>query len=148
ELGLQAVMIPANWLGQNLDAIELYPFWAAVNELDVPLFVHHIAFGCTGRRAGDHPPTQPLHRQGRMRRLHIGTYLGFGMEYTMACAALTLGGVMDEFPNLRFCFFEAGASWLPTAITGCERSSFIEPQCARNSTSPAELLRTRVMAAI
>ena len=45
----------------------------------------------------------------RMRRLHIGTYLGFGLEYTVACAALTLGGVLDEFPNLRIVVHHTAA---------------------------------------
>ena len=111
ELGLRAVLIPGNWMGQNFDTLDLYPFWAALHELDVTVFVHHIPQGCRGRTSIDHQPRYPMIGMERMRRLHIGTYLGFGLEYIMACAALTLGGVLDEFPNLRFCFFEAGASW-------------------------------------
>ena len=146
--GLKAVFIPANWIGKNFDTMELYPFWEVVNEHRLPVFVHHIPQGCTGRTTVDHQPLYHMMGMERMRRLHIGTYLGFGLEYTLAIAALTIGGVMDEFPNLRFCFFEAGASWLPYASLGCERSSFIEPQCARNSTPPSELIRERVLTAI
>ena len=40
ELGLQALTINSNWRGKNWDSIELYPFWEAVAELDVPLYVH------------------------------------------------------------------------------------------------------------
>ncbi len=148
KLGLKAVLIPANWIGKNLDTIELYPFWEVVNELKLPLLVHHIPQGCVGRTTVDHQPLYHMIGMERMRRLHIGTYLGFGLEYTLAVAALTLGGVMDEFPNLKFAFFEAGASWLPYARLGCERSSFIEPQCSRNTTPPSELIRTRMLTAI
>src|SRR5262245_42694135 len=42
ELGLRAVLVPGNWLGNNFDALELYPFWGALHELDVTVFVHHI----------------------------------------------------------------------------------------------------------
>jgi len=84
----------------------------------------------------------------RMRRLHVGTYLGFGLEYTMACAALTLGGVLDEFPHLRFCFFEAGASWLPYAMYGADRSFEIEPQCARTATLPSQLMKQHCLTAV
>ena len=85
---------------------------------------------------GDHVPRYPMVGYERMRRLHIGVYVGFGLEYSMTCAALSLGGVFDEFPNLRFCFFEAGASWLPYAMYGADRSFEIEPQCARTATRP------------
>ena len=44
----------------------------------------------------------------RMRRLHISNYLGFAFEYMVGMAALTLGGVLQDFPSLKFCFFEAG----------------------------------------
>jgi aminocarboxymuconate-semialdehyde decarboxylase len=115
ELGLRAVPVPGNWMGKNFDTLDLCPFWHEINELDVTVFVHHIPQGCRGRMSIDHPPRYPMIGMERMRRLHIGTYLGFGLEYIVACAALTLGGVLDEFPNLRFCFFEAGASWMPYA---------------------------------
>ena len=53
------------------------------------------------------------------------------MKPTQLCAALTLGGVLDEFPNLRFLFYEAGAGWMTYAMLGCDRSFFIERACAR-----------------
>ncbi|PON10173.1 hypothetical protein C2W62_51505, partial [Candidatus Entotheonella serta] len=114
----------------------------------VTVFVHHIPQGCRGRTSIDHPPRYPMLGMERMRRLHIGTYLGFGLEYTVACAALTLGGVLNEFPNLRFCFFEAGASWMPYAMYGADRSFDIEPQCARTTTLPSELIKKHCLTAV
>ncbi len=148
QLGLRAVLVPGNWMGQNFDALELYPFWDALNELDVTVFVHHIPQGCRGRTTIDHPPRYPMIGMERMRRLHVGTYLGFGLEYALACAALTLGGVLDEFPNLRFCFFEAGASWMPYAMYGADRSFEIEPQCARTATPPSQLIKKHCLTAV
>ncbi|ETX04628.1 MAG: hypothetical protein ETSY2_27735 [Candidatus Entotheonella gemina] len=148
ELGLRAILVPGNWMGHNFDSLELYPFWEALNELDVTVFVHHIPQGCRGRTSIDHPPRYPMIGMERMRRLHIGTYLGFGLEYTVACAALALGGVLDEFPNLRFCFFEAGASWMPYAMYGADRSFEIEPQCARTTTLPSELIKKHCLTAV
>jgi len=66
----------------------------------------------------------------------------------MACAALTLGGVLDEFPHLRFCFFEAGASWLPYARYGADRAFEIEPQCARTATRPSERITQHCLTAV
>jgi aminocarboxymuconate-semialdehyde decarboxylase len=148
DLGLRAVLVPGNWLGNNFDALELYPFWGALHELDVTVFVHHIPQGCRGRTTIDHQPRYPMLGMERMRRLHIGTYLGFGLEYIMACAALTLGGVLDEFANLRFCFFEAGASWMPYAMYGADRSFEIEAQCARTATLPSQLIKQHCLTAV
>lgn len=149
ELGLHALMLPGNWLGKNYDSMELYPFWETINELDIAIYVHQITQGCSGGApVVDHPPRYPMVGYERMRRLHIGTYLGFGLEYSMACAALTLGGVLDEFPNLRFCFFEAGAGWMPYAMLGCDRSFLIEPACARTKTMPSELIKRHCFTAV
>lgn len=94
------------------------------------------------------PPRYPMIGMEHMRRLHIGTYLGFGLEYTVACAAPTLGGVLDEFPQLRFCFFETGASWMPYAMYGAVRAFDIEPQCPRTTTRPSKLIKKHCLTAV
>ena len=147
ELGLEGIQLPANWMGQNYDTMELYPFWDTINQLDVPIFVHHIPQSCAGSLV-DHVPRYPIVGQERMRRLHIGVYIGFGLEYAMAAAALSLGGVLDEFSNLRFCFFEAGAGWLPYTMMGADRSFAIQRACSRTSTRPSELIKKHCFTAI
>ncbi|MEA2639741.1 MAG: hypothetical protein QOF51_1135 [Chloroflexota bacterium] len=147
ELGLQAIMLPGNWMGQNYDAMELYPFWDTINQLDVAVFVHHIPQSCGGS-LGDHVPRYPSVGAERMRRLHIGVYVGFGLEYAMAVAALSIGGVLDEFPNLRFCFFEAGAGWLPYAMMGSDRSFHIQHNCSRTQKLPSELIKQHCFTAV
>ncbi len=147
ELGLRVVVLPFNWLGKNFDEYALYPLWQTLNDLGVTVFCHGITQGCSGN-IGDHQPRYPAAFAERMRRLHLGTYMGFGMEYQMATGALTLGGVFDEFPNLNFCFFEAGASWFPYAMYACDRSFLIEPQCSRTATLPSELIKAHCLTAI
>ncbi|MEK7216900.1 MAG: amidohydrolase family protein, partial [Chloroflexota bacterium] len=83
----------------------------------------------------------------RIRRLHISAYLGFGIEYIWGIACLTLGGVLEEFPNLKFCFFESGASFLPWLMFRLDQSFRIEPQCARTTTKPSELIRRSILLA-
>lgn len=146
ELGIQAIQLPANWMGQNFDAMELYPFWDTINELEVPIFLHHIPQSCGGSLV-DHLPRYPIVGQERMRRLHIGVYVGFGLEYALCCAALSLGGVLDEFPNLRFCFFEAGAGWLPYMM-GCDRAFSIRSECSRTTSRPSELISKHCFTAV
>jgi aminocarboxymuconate-semialdehyde decarboxylase len=145
ELGLRAITINGNWVGRNYDEIELYPFWKTVSDLDALLYVHHNPFSC---QVNDHVPTTYTLGYERLRRLHISNYLGFAFEYMVGIASLTLGGVLKEFPNLRFCFFEAGGSWLPWLMYTLDRVFKVEPQCARITRPPSEYIRESCFVAV
>jgi predicted TIM-barrel fold metal-dependent hydrolase len=145
KLGLKSLMINSNWRGTNWDSVELYPFWEKANELGVPLYVHGNPFQC---QVNDHIPTNWTIGWERMRRLHISNYLGFAFEYIVGMASLTLGGLLKEFPNLKFCFFEAGGSWLPWAMYTLDRVYGIEPQCARCEIEPSEHIRQSCLVAV
>ncbi len=144
-LGLRAVTINGNWGGQNWDTTELYPFWETVSDLGLILYVHHNPFSC---QVADHVPTTYTIGWERMRRLHISNYLGFAFEYMVGMASLTLGGLLREFPDLRFCFFEAGGSWLPWAMYTLDRVYGVEPQCARCEVPPSELIKRSCYVAV
>jgi len=146
-LGLRAVQIAGSYMDRNLDVYELYPFWEAVTGLDIACIVHNSTQPCGGAII-DHTTPYPMVGTERYHRLHIGTYVGFGIDYTVACVALSLGGVLDEFPELRFLFYEAGASWLPYAMLGADRSFYIERACARTSNLPSELIKRHCVTAI
>ena len=146
-MGLRAVLIAGSYMDKNLDVYELYPFWEAVNSLDLACIVHNTPQPCGGSLV-DHTTPYPMVGTERYHELHLGTYLGFGLDYAVSCAALTLGGVLDAFPNLRFLFFEAGAGWMNYAMTGCDRSFYIEPACARTKTLPSELIKKHCLTAV
>ncbi|MCZ6888458.1 MAG: amidohydrolase family protein [Gammaproteobacteria bacterium] len=137
KLGVKALMINSNWRGDNWDTVDLYPFWDEMNTLGIPIYVHGNPFSC---QVQDHVPTNWTIGWERMRRLHISNYLGFGFEYMINMASLTLGGLLNDFPNLKFAFFEAGASWLPWVTYSLDRVYDIEPQCARCTVKPSELI--------
>lgn len=145
ELGLKALTINSNWRGQNWDSVELYPFWQAVKDLNVPLYVHGNPFQC---QIHDHAPTNYTLGWERLRRLHISNYLGFAFEYMVAMASLTLGGVLKEFPGLKLAFFEAGGSWLPWVMYTLDRVYDIERQCARCDVRPSELILDSCVVAV
>ena len=146
-LGLKAVSICGSWGDKNLDAYELYPFWEAVSALGLACSVHNHTQGHRGTMYY-HQTEYPMVGTERYHRLHIGTYLGFGIDYTVACAALTLGGVLDRFPDLRFLFYEAGASWFSYAMHGADRSFYIERACSRTDTPPSELIKRHCYTAV
>ncbi|MEE8519079.1 MAG: amidohydrolase family protein [Dehalococcoidia bacterium] len=145
KLGLKAMTVNSNWRGMNWDSTELYPFWEKMNELGVPIYVHGIPFQC---QVNDHIPTNWTIGWERMRRLHISNYLGFAFESMVCMASLTLGGLLKEFPNLKFAFFEAGGSWLPWAMYTLDRVYEIEPQCARCDIPPSEHIRESCVVAV
>src|SRR4051794_29567351 len=148
RLGLKAVQIKGSyWTAENLDTPTLYPFWEAVNALDITCLVHNTTQGC-GPTIADHDTTYPMVGTERFHRLHLGTYLGFGLDYAVACAALTLGGVLDEFPNLHFIFYEAGAQWMTYAMLASDRAFYIERGCSRTSNLPSELIKQHCMTAV
>ncbi len=66
----------------------------------------------------------------------------------MAMASLTLGGLLKEFPNLRFAFFEAGGSWLPWIMYTLDRVYEVEPQCARCEIPPSQHIRESCVVAV
>jgi aminocarboxymuconate-semialdehyde decarboxylase len=146
-LGLRAVTICGSWMDKNLDAYELLPFWEAASSLDLACMVHNFTQPCGGNIL-DHTTPYPMVGTERYHRLHLGTYLGFGIDYAVSCAALSLGGVLDEFPDLRFLFFEAGAGWMTYAMYACDRSFYIERACARTNTAPSELIKSHCFTAV
>jgi aminocarboxymuconate-semialdehyde decarboxylase len=104
KLGLKAVNIATNVNGKLLDAAELKAFYKKVSELNVPILVHGVSdFMCYGLKQIDqHPPFSQVRLKG---------VLGFPFEMQIVISSLILGGVLDEFPNLRFCFLEGGVGF-------------------------------------
>jgi aminocarboxymuconate-semialdehyde decarboxylase len=147
DLGLKAVQIKGSWMDRSFDDPGLYPFWEAVNALDLTCLVHNTTQGCNATIA-DHDTSYPMVGHERYHRLHIGTYLGFGIDYQVAATALSLGGVLEEFPNLRFVFYEAGATWMTYAMLGADRAFYIEPNCARSKRRPSELIKQHCWTAV
>ncbi|WP_217576700.1 amidohydrolase family protein [Streptomyces sp. GbtcB7] len=85
ELGLVGAEIGTQVAGHELDDPELRPFFAAAEELGVPLLVHPTDGGGATRRRG-----QPYE-------------FGVGMltDTALSATALVFGGVLEEFPGLR-----------------------------------------------
>lgn len=108
DLGAVAVSVRPNpAAGKRLDDPSREPFYAAVQELGVPLIVHETT--------GD-PSTAGGDRYGGMSHPESYTFhhvISHPFEQMMAAMAILCGGVLERHPKLRVGFFEAGCSWAP-----------------------------------
>jgi predicted TIM-barrel fold metal-dependent hydrolase len=84
---------------EKLDSVRFDPFYAELEELDLPLAVH----------VGWPSPT--------LASVYDTVYDSLVLPFTVSLFTgfldLVGGGVLDRFPQLRVCFFEAGCQWVP-----------------------------------
>lgn len=114
ELGMVAGYVGTALGGRQLDDEAYDELYAALAELDVPLFVH---------------PASPSMLPGGDRRLarwDLDLLLGFAHEETLAVATLVFGGVLDRHPGLDVCLSHGGGA-LPFLIGRFERAAAVRP---------------------
>lgn len=114
ELGHEAVQIGARVGELGLDDPAFGVFWAAAEELDVPVIVH---------------PAE-LDVPERMRRLFLHILVGNPSETTFAAAALMLGGVLEDHPRLRVLLVHGGG-FVPYQIGRLDRGFTAAPPQSR-----------------
>jgi aminocarboxymuconate-semialdehyde decarboxylase len=98
ELGMAGVEINSNVNGKNLDDPDLFPFFEAVAELDVPIFLH------------PHTPSSAYGlNTDRFDKYYLRNLVGNPFETTLAVASLIFGRVLERLPELRiFCAHSGG----------------------------------------
>ena len=95
-LGLHGVATSTQVAGRNLDDPDLEPFYAKLNELQVPWFIHSSRTGMSDRLA----------------KYYLGNFVGNLLETTIAVTSLIFGGVMERYPNIR-CWTPHGGGYVP-----------------------------------
>jgi aminocarboxymuconate-semialdehyde decarboxylase len=92
-LGLRGIMIGDHIRGRLLDEPAFRPFWANAERLGAVVLLHQAA---------------PTLVASRTTRYHLPNTLGNAVDRTIDVAALILGGVLEQFPDLRICLSHAG----------------------------------------
>jgi len=131
ELGLVAVEITSNVLGRSLHEERFAEFWAEVERLQMPVFVH----------------AMPSDFGGRLPQGLIAI-AGFavGADAALAASAIVCGGVAERHPRLRLAFSHGAGGFpcmLPRANYFWGRTWNEEPPLdgAGEGPSPAALAR-------
>ncbi len=129
DAGLVAIEITSNVMGRSLHEAEFAEFWAEVERLGMPVFVH----GMPGDLGGRVPAG-------------LVAVAGFavGADCALAAASIIAGGVAERHPDLRLAFSH-GAGGFPCMLP---RANFFwgktwneEPSAEGEGISPAQLAR-------
>lgn len=93
RLGLKGVTIPSQVHGLPLDADELSPFYAVVEKLRVPIFVH---------------PALAPKGYDLLKDYQLSVILTREFDLGVAVTRLIAGGVLDRYPELQFVIAHFG----------------------------------------
>jgi aminocarboxymuconate-semialdehyde decarboxylase len=94
ELGLLGAQIGASVAGMDLDNEKFKLFLAAADKLAAPILVHPVA-----PVGGD-----------RVKDYYMAQLVGFPFDTTIALTRMIFGGVLDTYPNIRWCFVHGGGT--------------------------------------
>jgi aminocarboxymuconate-semialdehyde decarboxylase len=119
ELGMKGVEIATDVNGNNLDWPALWPFYAKAQELGAFILVH--------------PGIPPGMAQMRDYCLH--NLIGYPFVTSLAIASLIFGGVLEDFPRLKFCFAHAGG-FVPYQRGRLEHGYKVKPECKEKISKP------------
>ena len=93
ELGFRGLQIGARVSeDEELSAPRLDPFWAAAQELDIPMLIHPSSFS-----------------SARFAPYHLLNIIGNPLDTTTGVHHLIFGGVLERFPDLKFVLSHGGA---------------------------------------
>jgi aminocarboxymuconate-semialdehyde decarboxylase len=126
DLRFKGVEIAASVNGKNLDEPEFRPFFEKVQELDVPIFVHPIAPIAAGVE--------------RMQKYFLENLIGNPLETTLAVASIIFGGVLEDFPRLKFVFAHSGG-YTPFIRGRWEQGYQFVAKCRSVPRPPSEYLK-------
>lgn len=124
-LGLKGVEIGTHVNGKNLDAPELFDFFAAAQELGAAIFVH---------------PWDMLGGE-RLKDYWLPWLIGMPTELAIAISSMIFGGVLEKLPRLKIAFAHGGGSF-PGLLGRLDHGHQARPDLVaiRNSKSPREYL--------
>jgi aminocarboxymuconate-semialdehyde decarboxylase len=121
ELGINGIEIAANIVGMDISDPSLFPFWEAVAELNMLVFVHPTVVGEAAR--------------GRMSNYHLSNVIGNPLDSSLAIGNLIFGGHLERWPTLKICFSHGGG-FVPYQIGRFDHAYKVRPEAQRAIPRP------------
>ena len=134
KYGLRGAAIGGNVAGDELSDPKFHPFWAKVDQLGVPVFVHP---------QGDGAPAQLAARfEGNG---YLSNVIGNPLETTIALSHLIFEGTLDKFPGLKIIAAHAGRL-LPSMPGRSDHGCLTRPDlCPGGTHGPIKKLPTEYL---
>lgn len=150
ETGCGGILVqttaPSKEMGPSHPALD--PFWARLQEADIP-FITHVGTGGrlvpTGYRANGRP--LPPDFLGGGENIRSKDFINIGYWPENFLATLALDGVLERFPALRGASIEQGAEWLPgmlKKLDGVMQFARTESDLAALSMPATDFIRRQV----
>jgi len=119
ELGLRGVEIGSHVAGRELGDEAFFPVYEALQELDLPIFIH------------------PHHVAGldRLLEYYLNNLIGNPLDTTIAAANLIFGGVLEKFPRLKVILAHGGGQF-PYIVGRWEHGYRVRPECRDRLSRP------------
>jgi aminocarboxymuconate-semialdehyde decarboxylase len=128
RLGLRGVSVGASVAGEELASPKFHPFWAKVESLGVPVFMH--------------PQGTPELRARLQGNGVLTNVIGNPLDTTIALSHLIFEGMLDQFPRLKICSAHGGG-YLPSYADRSDHGCLTFPeQCTKTlKKRPTEYLK-------
>ena len=111
QLRMPVVVIGANVRGRNLDLPEFWPFFARVNELNIPIIIHSDGLSPFQNHPAAGDRTGWAERGPFLADYPIWWMLTHPFEHMIAIARIIYSGLLDRFPNLKFILEEGNVGY-------------------------------------
>jgi uncharacterized protein len=150
EAGCGAILVqtraPSKTMGPSHVALD--PFWARLQEADVP-FVTHVGTGGRLVPAGYRENGRPVPPDflGGGENIRSKDFINIGYWPENFLSALALDGVFERFPELRGASIEQGAEWVPgmlKKLDGAMQFARTEPDLASLPLKASEYIARQV----
>ena len=110
---MPVVVIGTNVRGRNLDLPEFLPFFARMNELNVPIIMHSDGLSPYQNHPAAGDRTGWSERGPFSADYPIWWMITHPFEHMIAIARIIYSGLLDRFPNLKFILEEGNVGYAP-----------------------------------
>jgi aminocarboxymuconate-semialdehyde decarboxylase len=135
ELGLRGASIGGHVMGELPSKPRFDPFWAKVEELNVPIFMHP-------------DNAKNIDTTGVLQVDDYGGLIGNPLETTLFLTGLIFDGTFDRFPGIKVCGAHGGG-YLPSYLGRTEETCAgrdDDPNTLCAEKLPSEYMRNQIMA--